>query len=332
MPAQAQTYAINDLDVHFQCAIEDNYDTEQALVPTDVFAAESLSGNIYSGEDETITFVGDSGIDVPVLKKNATNGFDLTFLGATSGAAGTPDIMSKIIRMCGGDQTVSAGTSVVYVAGSKDNLDSMTAKMFEKVNDTKYLEYLTTGARGQLDYSYDNGGKGRFSVSNMLGSYHLPEVVNLAQVVDYGTQKTALPKDINFDTTHELSWNGNNLCCSSMQISNIFGWEHTFFNAPGCKGIRSKRVQPKITITARMPDFENAFNPYDEQDTTDGVKRRPFVFQHGITGTDEGQIVRFEGDGANEMQMVNVQKTTIGDEKAISFDLLCLTGLKYSRL
>lgn len=332
MPA-ASTYRIEELAPFLQCAIEDTYDTEKALVATDSFATMGLDAKIYEGDDREIVFDGNNGINIPVIKGNPYNGFDFEFYAAGSGTAGTAPIAEKIFRICGADGTTTALTSNVYVAGDLNGMDSGTFKMFEKISDAKYLEYLTTGARGQLAYSFADGDKGKFKVSNMLGTYYEPSVLNTAVSSDFGTQQTDLPQDIDFANTGELSFGGHQLCVQSMDIDNVFGFDISRLNLPGCSSTSAKKVVTTINLTFRMPDWELSFNPYAKQSTQDGVTREPFVFQQGITGTDEGKILRIEGDGANETQMTSVSRTTLPDgNRGISATLRCLTGLKLSYL
>lgn len=329
----AKTYRIDELANFLLCAIEDTYDTEKALVPTDAFATMGLEGQIYNGDTEEIVYDGDSGVDRPVVYGNPSNGFNFEFYAAASGTPGTAPIAEKIFRMCGANGTTTAGTSNIYVAGDQDNLDSGTLKMYQKVNASKYLEYLTTGARGSLDFSFADGKKAKFAVKNLLGSYYEPSVVNTAVASDYGTQKTNIPQDVNFENTGVLAFGTNQLCVQSMSITNLFGFVITRTDLPGCRASIAKIVMPQISLTFRMPDWETAFNPYAKQSTQSGVNREPFEFQLGVTGTDEGKILNISGDGNNETQITEVSQTNLSDgTKGVQATLRCLTGLKMSYL
>lgn len=332
MPA-ANTYRIDSLARFLMCAVEDSYDTAPTLTPTDVFATQGLEGDIYGGDTEEIRFDGDDGVDVPVITGNPYNGFSFEFYGGGSGSQGIAPVAGKIFRICGADELVTADTSVVYEASDVSSADSGTFNMFQRAAEAKYLQYLTTGARGQLGFSFQEGKKAKFKVSHLMGAYHEPAVLNSAVATDFGEQKTNLPLDTNFANTAALQFDGHQLCVNSLDIDNVFGFEVSRQDLPGCRSTSLKKVTPQINITFRMPDWEQAFNPYAMASTESGVKRKPFLLQIGHTGQHDGKILRIAGAGANETQMTAPKQVTLNDGNVgMSVSLRCLSGLALSYL
>ena len=332
MPS-ANTYSIDELSRFIQVGVETTYNTAATLAATDVFATQNLQGSIYQGDTEEIRFDGDNGTDIPQLMSNAYNGFSFDFYGAGSGTAGTAPSASKIFRICGADETVTATTSVIYTMADVGSADSGTFMMYHQVANDELLSYKTTGARGQLGFSFSDGKKAMYSISNLMGAYYEPALVTSAVATDFGTQKTVLPLDTNFANTAVLEFGGNQLCVSSFDIDNLFGVTTTRTDQPGCSSTTLKRVTPQINITFRMPDWNLAFNPYAKSSTASGVNREAFELQIGNTGTDDGSILRIVGAGNNETQLTNVQETTLSDGTVgVTATLRCLTGLELQYL
>ncbi len=328
MPA-AKTYRIDELARFLMCAVEDNYNAEQALVPTDVVATMGLAGNIYQGDSEEIKFDGDEGVDIPQLTRNPYNGFEFELYGAASGTAGTAPIIGKLLRICGANEVITAGTDVRYQTADVNDADSGTFKMFQKAKAGEYLQYLTTGARGQMGFSFQDGGKSKFKIASLMGAYYEPAVLTQAVATDWGDQKAKLPVDTNFANTAELSFAGHQLCVQSLEISNIFGMETSRLDQPGCSSTSFKRVTPTMNITFRMPDWQQAFNPYKKSSTQNSVNREPFVLQIGNDGVDDGHILRIVGAGNNETQMTGLSQTILGDGNVgMTATLRCLSGLE----
>lgn len=335
MPA-ANTYRINELSRFLMCSVESVYDQEETLAATDVFATMGLQGEVYNGDTEQISFDGGDGVDMPQLTSNPYNGFSFEFFGSGSGSVGVPPQASKIFRACGANEYViaseaatdSSAARVTYRSGDVRDLDSGTFKMFQKVGEDKYLQYLTTGARGQVGFSFQDGKIPRFSVSNLIGRYHKPTVLNAAQGTYYGDQKTVLPLEANFENTAALEYGGHQLCVDSLSIDNIFGMSMSRKDQPGCRSTNAKRVTPEIKLKFRMPNWEQAFNPYEKASTENGIQREQFMLQIGNTGQNHGNILRIFGDGDNETQLVSPKETTLSDGNVgIEATLLCLSGL-----
>lgn len=328
MPS-ASTFKINELSRFIQAGVESTYDVAETLAATDVFATQNLQGQIYQGDSEDIRYDGDDGTDIPQLITNPYNGFSFDFYGAASGTVGTAPSASKIFRMCGANETVTATTSVIYTMADVGDSDSGTLVMYNKVADDELLKYQTTGARGQVGFSFSDGKKAMFAVSNLMGAYYEPELVTSAVSTDYGSQKTLLPLDTNFANTAILEFGGHQLCVSSLDIDNVFGVTTTRTDQPGCRSTTLRRVTPNINITFRMPDWANAFNPYAKANTSSGISREPFELQIGNTGTDDGSILRIVGAGNNETQLTNVQETILSDGNVgMTATLRCLSGLE----
>jgi len=329
----ANTYRIDSLARFLMCAVEDTYDTAATLTPTDVFATQSLQGDIYQGDTEEVRFDGDNGVDVPVITGNPYNGFSFDFYGGGSGAKGIAPVAGKLFRICGANELITADTAVVYEAADISDADSGTFKMFQRAQQAKYLEYLTTGARGQLGFSFQDGKKAKFKVSNLLGAYYEPLVLNTTVATDYGDQKANLPLDVNFANTAALQFDGHQLCVNSLEIDNVFGLEVSRRDLPGCRSSSLKKVTPQINITFRMPDWEQAFNPYAMASTEQGIQRKPFLLQIGNVGQHDGKILRIAGAGANETQMTSPQQVILDDGNVgMSVTLRCLSGLALSYL
>lgn len=325
----ANTYRIDELARFLQVGVEATYDTPASLVAADVFATQNLQGQIYQGNTEEIRFDGDSGVDIPQLTTNPYSGFSFDFYGAGSGTPGVAPHASKIFRICGADEVVTAGTDVRYATSDVGVADSGTFKMFQKAADDEFLQYVTTGARGQLGFSFQDGKKALFKVSNLMGAYYEPELITSAVSTDYGDQKTTLPLDTNFANTAVLEFGGHQLCVQSLDIDNVFGVTTSRADQPGCRSTALKRVTPQINITFRMPDWQQAFNPYAKSNTSAGVSREPFELQIGNDGLDDGSILRIVGAGNNETQLTNVQETTMSDGNVgITATIRCLTGLE----
>lgn len=328
MPA-AQTYRISELSKFLMCAIEDFYDTEQVLVPSDVLATASLTAKIFEGESEEITFDGDGGIDRPEIYYNNRNVFEMELFGAASGNKGVAPAISKILRICGGKEIITSNTDVRYLMADVNDLDSATLKMYEAKGEDEFLQYLTTGARGQIGFSFQDGKKARFKVSNLMGAYYEPTVFNQAVAKDWGTQKTNLPMNVNFANTAALKFDNHQLCVDSLEFSNLFGLEVARSDKPGCRSTSGKRVPITANITFRMPDWEQAFNPYKKASTDKGINRLPFVLQVGNVGDDDGHIFGIHGAGNNEVQMGRPQRATLSDGNVgVQVPLRFLTGLE----
>lgn len=327
--SQANTYQINAFSRFIMAAVESDYDTVQALAPQDVFATQDLEPNIYQGDTEEVRYDGDDGTDVIQLKKNAWNGFDFSFFAGGSGVPGTAPAAGKMFNICGADSVISAN-QVMYIPSAVNASDSGIFKMFQRVSDEKYLSYLTTGARGALGFSFSDGGKPKFSVKNLMGTYYEPEPFNAAVATDYGTQKTALPLDMDFENTATLQFGGHELCVASMSIDSVFGVVVARSNQPGCRITSLKKVTPVVNLTFRMPDWESAFNPYKKASTQAGVNREPFALQLGRDADQSGRIMRIEGHGNNETQMSpDIKEVKLADDNiGVQVSLRCLTGLQ----
>ena len=328
MPA-ANTYVIDEMAQILFCSVEDTYGTEKTLVATDVLATMGLEGKIFEGESDEIRYDGDGGTDIPEVYRNSHNGFDFELYGAASGSKGVAPHIGKILRVCGANEFITENTDVRYRAADISEVDSGTFAMYEKVDSAKWLRYLTTGARGQIGFSFQDGGKSKFKVSNLLGAYHEPTVFSQALANDFGTQKTRIAKNVDFENTAHLTFDGHQLCVQSLEVSNLFGVEVKRVNLPGCRSTIVKRVQPTINLTFRMPDWEEAFHPYAKANTDNGVNRAPFSLQIGHTGDDDGKILRLLGAGNNETQFTRPTRTTLSDgTRGMQTTLRCLTGLE----
>lgn len=327
--SQAQTYQINAFSRFIQCALESEYDKAAALTPTDVLATQDLVPNIYQGDTEEVRFDGDDGVDIPVLKKNPANGFDFSFFAGGSGTPGVAPTAGKIFNVCGADSEDAAG-EVLYIPSDVNDADSGTFKMFQKVSEELYLQYITTGARGELGFSYSDGGKPKFSVKNLMGSFYEPDELSEAIQKDWGDQKTVLPLDMDFDNTAMLHFGGHQMCVTSMDIDNVFGVTVTRSNLPGCRGTFLKKITPTINLTIRMPDWQRSFNPYRKANTQHGINREPFVLQLGQDDEHAGRIMRIQGHGNNETQMLpDIKEVTLPDDNVgVQISLKCLTGLQ----
>ena len=328
----ANTYRIDELSRFLQVGVETVYDQAPTLGPTDVFATQNLQGQIYQGDSEEIRFDGDSGVDIPQLTTNPYNGFSFDFYGAGSGTAGVAPHASKIFLICGGDELVTTGTDVRYTTANVANADSGTFMMYHDLGATggdEFLQYVTTGARGQLGFSFTDGKKAMFKVSNLMGAYYEPSFYQVPVVTDFGTQKTLLPLDTNFANTAVLEFAGHQLCVQSLDIDNVFGVTTSRADQPGCRSTASKRITPQINITFRMPDWNLAFNPYAKANTSGGVFREPFHLQIGNAGIDDGNILSILGAGNNETQLTNVQETIMSDGNVgMTATIRCLSGLE----
>ena len=143
-------------------AIEAVYNTEEAIVATDVLEVENLQAN----PAESIKIIERNIVRSSLAPQVHQYGgslfgfsFDTEWKG--SGAAGTASIMSRLLRACGMTETVVVSTSVTHEPESDTALhDSLTFFYREGPNMRK-----VTGARGTAVLNVDSGDRFMFSMT-----------------------------------------------------------------------------------------------------------------------------------------------------------------------
>lgn len=325
MGNHAKTYQIEGVSRFIMGAVEDEYGTFKNPNATDVIATEELKPKIKEGSSKTINFDGGNGVDMPEITSNNYNSFDFKIFGAASGTKGKPPIAGKLFRVCGANEIITDNDNVTYEPADISAMDSGSFVLFKRRGEGEYLRFATAGARGQVGFSFKESEKPSFTISNLMGSYERPTEFNQSFAVNYGDQKQKLPLDVNFKNTAELSLGGHALCVSSFEIDNVFGVTTSRRDAPGCRSTRVQKTTPIINMTVTLPDFEEAFNPYEWAETDNGIRREPLVFQLGNTGEDDGNILIVKVD---EAQLTQPQETMLDDgTEGLTFQLRCLSGV-----
>lgn len=141
-------------------AIEAVYNTEEAIVATDVLEVENLQAN----PTESIKIIERNIVRSSLAPQVVQYGgslfgfsFDVEFKGG--GTAGTASRMSRLLSACGMKETIVAVTSVTHEPESDTSLhDSLTFFYREGPNVRR-----VTGARGNAVLNVDAGGRLMFS-------------------------------------------------------------------------------------------------------------------------------------------------------------------------
>ena len=152
------SFAIKEEDLW--AAIETTYNTEEAIIDTDVLEVENLVANPTESVRIIERNIVRNSLAPQVIQYGGSLfGFTFDTEWKGGGTAGTPSRMSRLVRACGCKETIVPIVSVTHEPESDTSLhDSLTFFYKEGPNLRK-----VTGARGNAVLNVDAGGRFMFS-------------------------------------------------------------------------------------------------------------------------------------------------------------------------
>jgi hypothetical protein len=200
---------------------------------------------------------------------------------AGSGVVGTPPAYGKILRACGFNQAISAGTSVTYSPVSS-GFESVT--MDFRADGTRHI---VTGARGTVSLSAETGSIPTLDFE-MMGLFNDPTDAALPAVT-FGDQ--ADPLVINAENTLDVLVHGYAGCLQSLSLD--VGNNVVYRQLAGC----SRQViltdrKPEGSVSVEAPTI--ASKDYFAAVSAQALGEVSFV--HGTTA---GNIVTFTAPNCN---------------------------------
>lgn len=200
---------------------------------------------------------------------------------AGSGVAGTPPAFGKILRACGFNQTIVAGTSVTYRPVSS-GFDSVT--MDFRADGTRHI---LTGARGTVSISAETGAIPKLDFE-MMGLYNDPSTQALP-TPSFANQ--ADPLVINAENTEEVLVHGFAACLQSLSLD--VAVNVVYRQLAGCsRQVLLTDRKPEGSVSVEAPSL--ASKNYFEAVSSQALGEVSFV--HGSTA---GNIVSFTAPSCN---------------------------------
>lgn len=253
-----------------------------SLTGANAYKTRGIDYKAYDGDKKEKQYDGDSGQDVPVKIENAFNSFNFKIDLAPSGTAGEVPFADLFLRVCGMVASIdeAAGTVTYAPATTPDQIAMLDACVSHLADDDVDYVIKSERMRGQLGITIKAGEDPEADVQ-LQGDYIRPVTAAHAAPV-FGLQDTQMAIPANAQNTPIFKINNKGICVEDFSIKNLSGYTPSRRNMPGgCKYTAMKKGIVEADITFMEPDWANEFNPYELAETDDGVKRVPFILQHG---------------------------------------------------
>ena len=230
-----------------------------------------LAGNTAS-RDHIKPYLGNSA--TVQLDQHTEFNFELEL--QSSGTAGTRPVYGDLIMACGFDETVTAGTDVVYAPVS-NAFDSCTAE----VNMDGVFQ-RSTGCRGSFSINIARGGIPKLPF-NFMGIYAAPSDASALTPDFSGFMDPLGPNSVNTPT---ITLFGEALCMESLSID--IGNNLVFRDLPGC--------DPAVEITQRAVSGTIVFEATSiaAKNWIEAARSRESGALQIIHGTTAGHIVQID--------------------------------------
>lgn len=251
-------------------------DTFETLAGTDAVLTSNLDIQVYQGDRVSRNFDRDSLGASEEINVNPHNVISFDVEMQSSGAAGTAPAFGDLLECCGLEETVNAGTDVVYTPLSS-GFSSLSASFLRLQDDADQMWVKTTGIKGNLAIELGKGAFPMFKFSSLMGTYYTP---TQATAITSDTSDYVAPIAVTKDNTPTVTVDGTTACFSqfSMDLGNVIARR----DAPNCRStiLSDRNVTGSITIVA--PDLSTK-NYFGDLESHAGVSTIPLVIEHGTT-------------------------------------------------
>lgn len=261
--------------------LETTYGTDPSPLGTDAVQTKNLTINPYIGNSITRdldreTLGGQEQINV---NPHVEVTFEVELAG--SGTAGTAPAYSSLLMACGFNETVNAGTSVVYDLKSED-FKSVTLYYLQNTS-SGFQQQAITGCRGSVAINVDSAGLPVMQF-RFLGFYAKPTAVG-SITIDRSAYVD--PVYVSVDNT---SLTFGSYTANAMNFSVDIANEIAMRSVTGDRYVSLTARAPAGTSTIDAPELsEKDF--YALVESHDGVTKEAVKLTHGISA---GNIVEIE--------------------------------------